>query len=156
MASTLIYGDESRLLPWAQERIGVKFRRDAYTIGLEREGHVVAVVVFDNFSDVDCNIHIASDGSRSWMSKELLASTFAYVFIQLGFPRVTGLVDADNEDALKFDEHLGFVREGYHPKAGASGGDMISLGMLRENCRWIPQQHRSPASDASVTETSIK
>lgn len=131
----------------------MKFRRDAYTLGLERDGQIIAAVVFDNFSDVDCNIHIASDGSRAWLSKEFLASTFAYVFIQLGFPRVTGLVEADNEDALKFDEHLGFVREGYHPKAGSNGGDMISLGMLRENCRWIPKQHRASASSESFTPT---
>lgn len=142
MAPTLIYGNESALLPWAQERLCVQFRRDAYSIGLEKDGQIVAVVVFDNFSDVDCNIHIASDGTKAWMSKGLLVTTFAYVFLQLGLARVTGLVDAGNADALSFDEHIGFVREGYHPKAGSNGGDMISLGMLRENCRWIPKDQR--------------
>lgn len=135
----LIYGEEDRLLPWAQERIGVSFRRDAYTIGLRKNGKVVAVVVFDNFSECDCNMHIASDGTRAWMNKSLLVSAFAYPFLQLRFNRVTGLVPAHNEAALAFDEHLGFVREGYHPKAGPEGGDLISLGMLRENCRFIPK-----------------
>lgn len=135
----VIYGQEDRLLPWAQERIGVAFRRDAYTIGLEKDGALVAVVVYDNFSDIDCNMHIASDGTRAWMNKSLLLSAFAYPFTQLKFPRVTGLVPAENKLALEFDEHLGFVREGYHPKAGKNGGDIISLGMLRENCRFIPR-----------------
>ena len=135
----LIYGEEDRLLPWAQERIGVSFRRDAYAIGLEKAGKIVAVVVFDNFSECDCNMHIASDGTRAWMNKSLLVSAFAYPFLQLRFNRVTGLVPAHNEAALAFDEHLGFVREGYHPKAGPDGGDLISLGMLRENCRFIPK-----------------
>lgn len=137
--SELIYGEEETLLPWAQERIGVSFRRDAYTIGLRKNGKVVAVVVFDNFSECDCNMHIASDGTRAWMNKSLLVSAFAYPFLQLRFNRVTGLVPAHNEAALAFDEHLGFVREGYHPKAGPEGGDLISLGMLRENCRFIPK-----------------
>lgn len=137
--SQLIYGQEDRLLPWAQERIGVVFRRDAYTLGLEKNGGLVAVVVFDNFSDTDVCMHIASDGTRSWMNKELLVCAFSYPFIQLGLERVTGLVPAKNEAALKFDEHLGFVREGYHPKAGALGGDLISLGMMRSSCRFIPE-----------------
>jgi RimJ/RimL family protein N-acetyltransferase len=137
--ANLIYGQEDQLLPWAQDRIGVAFRTDAKTIGLERDGNLVAVVVYDGFSECDCNMHIASDGTRAWMSKALLLSAFAYPFVQLGLLRVTGLVPADNADALQFDEHLGFVREGYHPKAGPGGKDLISLGMLRENCRFYPK-----------------
>lgn len=137
----LIYGEEHKLLPWAQERVGVTFRRDAYTIGLEKGGELAAVVVFDGFSDVDANIHIASDGSARWMNKALLLATFNYAFVQLGLRRLTGLVPADNEQALKFDEHLGFVREGYHPHASKTG-DIVSLGMLRENCRFIAPEHR--------------
>lgn len=137
MASELIYGQESRLLPWAQERVGVGFRRDAYTIGLERDGELVAVVVFDNFSECDCNMHIASDGTRAWMSKRLLLAAFAYPFEQLGFRRVTGLVPASNTAALAFDEHIGFRREGLHPYAAPDGGDLVSLGLLKEHCRFI-------------------
>lgn len=133
----LIYGHEDKLLPWAQERVGVAFRRDAYTLGLEKDGRIVAVVVFDNFSDVDCNMHIASDGTKGWMNKSLLLAAFAYPFTQLGMRRVTGLVPATNAAALAFDEHLGFQREGYHPQAGPAGVDLVSLGMLRENCRFI-------------------
>ena len=138
MASHLIYGQEDRLLPWAQERIGVVFRRDAYALGLEKGGELVAVVVYDGFSEFDCNMHIASDGTAAWMNKSLLVSAFAYPFIQLKLKRVTGLVPSRNEAALKFDEHLGFVREGLHPKA-CGDDDMISLGMLKENCRFIPK-----------------
>lgn len=139
MTTTLIYGQEDTLLTWAQERIGVTFRPDATTIGLEKDGALVAVVVYDGFSETDCNMHIASDGTRAWMNKALLLSAFAYPFVQLGLLRVTGLVPAHNAAALAFDEHLGFVREGYHPKAGPGGSDLISLGMLRDTCRFIPK-----------------
>lgn len=138
MTSRLIYGNEDRLLPWAQERVGITFRRDAYTIGLEKDGKLVAVVVYDTFSNVDCCMHIASDGTRAWLNKDLLVSAFAYPFLQLNFRRVTGLVPAKNEAALRFDEHLGFKREGYHPNA-CPDDDLISLGMLKEDCRFIPK-----------------
>ena len=142
MTTRLIYGEEHRLLPWARGRIGLQdFRRDAYTIGLERDGELVAVVVFDSFSDVDCNMHIASDGTARWMTKELLLAAFAYPFVQLRLNRVTGMVPAKNADALAFDEHLGFVREGYHRKA-MPDDDIVSLGLLRENCRFIPKEYR--------------
>lgn len=138
-----IYSAEDRHLPWAQDRVGVTFRSDARTIGLERDGQIVAVVVFDSFGETDCSMHIASDGTRAWMNKALLVQAFCYPFVQLGLLRVTGLVPADNEAALKFDEHIGFVREGYHPKAAPGGKDLVSLGLLKENCRFIPAEHRA-------------
>jgi RimJ/RimL family protein N-acetyltransferase len=141
--STPLYNMEEQHLPWAQERIGVSFKPDAKTIGLERDGKIVAVVIFDSFGETDCNMHIASDGTRAWMSKALLVHAFCYPFVQLGLLRVTGLVPADNEDALKFDEHIGFVREGYHPRGAPGGKDLVSLGLLRSNCRFIPPEHRT-------------
>lgn len=142
MAARLIYGDEPRLLPWAAERIGIaSFRRDAFTIGLERDGDLVAVVVYDNFSDCDCNMHLASDGSKRWMSKELLLAAFAYPFTQLGLRRLTGLVDARNADALQLNEHLGFVREGLCRHA-LPDSDLVVLGMLRDECRFVSKEHQ--------------
>lgn len=143
MAYQLIYGEEDRLLPWALERIGIEaFRRDAYSLGLEREGVLVAVVVYDGFSRCDCNMHLASDGSGKWMNKAILAASFAYPFIQLRLNRVTGLVPAKNDEALKLNEHLGFVREGLCLKA-LPDDDMVVMGLLRENCRWVPKESRT-------------
>lgn len=137
MTTRLIYGEEDRLLPWALKRIGLSdFRRDAYSIGLERDGELVAVVVYDGFSECDCNMHIASDGTGKWMNKSLLLAAFAYPFAQLGLRRVTGLVPAKNTKALEFDKNIGFVVEGYHPNA-LHDDALISLGMLRENCRFF-------------------
>lgn len=143
----LICGEEHRLVPWARERIGVSgFDDDARTIGLERDGQLVAVVVYDSFHATDVQMHIASDGTKRWMTRELLASAFWYPFVQVGLLRVTGLVPAHNKEALAFDQHLGFVIEGYHPRAGEHGEDLVSLGMLRERCRWIPEKYRNPST----------
>lgn len=141
MATRLIYGDEDRLLPWALERLGFEsFRRDAYSIGLERDGDLVAVVVYDNFSSCDCQMHIASDGTGRWMNKELLISAFAYPFAQLGFLRVTALVPESNVKALEFDKNIGFVQEGRHPCSMPNGEALISMGMLRTNCRFFREE----------------
>lgn len=138
----LIYGDDDKLLPWAARAIGIeRFRDDARAIGQSRNGIINAVVVYDTFSACDVNMHIASDGSGRWLTREFLVAAFAFPFIQLRLRRVTAMVPASNHAALKFDRHLGFTDEGFHPKA-LPNDDIRSLGMLREACRFIPPEYR--------------
>ena len=131
------------LLPWAEQKIGLRFRPDAKAIALLRDGQPCAVTVYDNFSQCDCNIHIASDGTRRWLNRAFIAECFAYPFVQLGLRRVTGLVAAKNRDALRFDAHLGFEYEGLLRRA-LPDDDVVVLGMLRESCRFIPPRFRIP------------
>lgn len=154
---TVVYGDDQRYIEWAAERIGAAFRADAKAIGLcrtddtgepggERDSQgrrIIASVVFDGFSDTDCNIHVASDGSRLWLNREYLTRCFSFPFIQCGFRRVTGLVPADNTDALRFDLHLGFRLEGRCREAMPDGSDVLVLGLLRRDCRYIPKEARN-------------
>ena len=140
--SELIYDQDETLIEWAMGVIGCTFRHDATAIGHSISGKIMAVAVFDGFSECDCNIHIASDGSGHSMSRGFLAAAFAYPFIQLNMRRVTGLVPAANTKALRFDYHLGFVFEGRCRNA-LPDDDIIVLGMLRENCRFIPLEYRS-------------
>ena len=106
-------------------------------IGLERDGELVAAVIFNFFSGADIAMHIAAVPGRRWMTRELLRAAFRYPFVQLGCRRVTGYVPASNTDALRFDRHLGFVQEGVMREALESGEDVIVLGMLRSECRWL-------------------
>lgn len=144
MSSRLVATPDPRLLPWAAERIGIAcFRPDAKALGRERDGELVAVVVYDGFTSTDCNIHLASDGSKQWMTKEFLLTAFAYPFIQLNYRRATGLVKATDTATLAVNEHFGWKREGLHRMAADDGGDIISMGMLRSECRFIPQEYRN-------------
>lgn len=137
MGDRLIYDQRERLLAWAEDKIGLgKFRDDAHAIGLEREGELVAVSVYDNFSLADCYVHLASDGSKRWMNRAFLVAGFAYPFLQLNLRRITGIVPASNHAALALNEHLGYAREGYCRHA-LPNDDVVILGMLREDCKWI-------------------
>lgn len=138
----VVYGEDKRFIDWAADRIGIqRFRDDAKAIGLERDGQVIASVVFDGFSSCDCNMHVASDGSRLWLNREYLVRCFAFPFIQCGLRRVTGLVPAKNRDALRFDRHLGFQIEGLCREA-LPDDDILILGLLRRDCKYIPKEHR--------------
>lgn len=137
----LIYNDDERLIKWAQDVIGCEFRADAKAIGYGNGDDIFAVTVFDGFSVCDCNMHVASDGTGHWLSRKYLLALFAYPFIQLKLRRVTGLVPARNESALRFDAHLGFEFEGRCRNA-LPDDDIIILGLLRENCKYIHPDHR--------------
>lgn len=139
---SLKYDDQEMMVRWAEKRIGFPFRPDAKAIGwLGYQGDLKAVTVFDGFSPCDCNIHVASDGSKRWLTRGYLRAIFAYPFIQLGLRRVTGLVPARNEAALKLDLGLGFEREGYCRNA-LPDDDIVLLAMLRESCPFIPKEYR--------------
>lgn len=128
----IIYGQDERLIPWAERVIGVTFRSDATAIGVEdSEGTIKAVVVYDGFGECDCNMHVASDGQGRWLNREALVHFFSYPFIQCGFRRVNGLVPAKNVRALSFDLNLGFVIEG-KLKDALPDDDLYILGMTRD------------------------
>ena len=139
--SEIVYDDDS-MIPWAIERIGFKPRDDVRAIGWRENGSLRAVTLYDGFSECDCNIHIASDGSGNWLRRAFLIASFMHPFVQWRLRRVTGLVPAKNKDALLFDLHLGFKQEGYLHHA-LPDDDLYVLGMLKENCRYIPPEYRA-------------
>ena len=137
----VVYEPEGEMIAWAESRIdGCKFRDDAHAIGIRSEIGYQAVVVFDNFTITGCWISVASDGGRKWLSREFLIRVFAYPFIQCGHPRISAFISAGNQASIDLCEGIGFVREGLMRKAGFDGEDLLLLGMLRSECRWLPER----------------
>lgn len=134
---TTIYGQDDRVIPWVGKRIGEEDFGPANALGVEKDGELIAGVVFNLYNGPSICMHVAAIPGANWLSKDFLYRCFAYPFIQLKCNRVTGLVRVDNLQAQKFDENLGFVREGVLRKAATDGTDMIIYGMLKEECRWL-------------------
>lgn len=136
--NTLIF-NKPYISHWASERIkgNDRFPLDAPNFGLIKDGKLVAAVVYTVPMGNGICISVASDGSRAWLNKQFLRAAFAYPFKQLKCTRLTGLVRTDNLDAQRFDEHLGFKKEGILRKGDDDGCDLIIYGMLKEECRWL-------------------
>lgn len=107
---------------------------------LSARGDTVGVVLYDRITDTDCMIHVASDNTRRWISREMLFWTFFVPFIQWQLPRITGLVREDNHEAIQFDKNLGFVQEGRIRQVFSGGYDGILFGMLKSECRFLDQK----------------
>jgi RimJ/RimL family protein N-acetyltransferase len=138
----IVLDDIPAQLAWAAAKIGLPcFREDARAFGVERDGQLCAVVVYDCFSPYDCAIHVASDGSGHWATRQVLAYTFQYAFIHCGLLRLTALIASKNRAALKFNRHLGFQTEGLCRDA-LPDDNLYVLGMTRKECRFIPPEYR--------------
>ncbi|MBP2564639.1 RimJ/RimL family protein N-acetyltransferase [Agrobacterium tumefaciens] len=136
----VVYSPTDEMLTWATNRGGIKFRDDAAAIGLRSDHGLHGVIVFDSFTTTGCWVSVVSDGGRKWITRELIIKVFAYPFIQLGYPRLNSFVSVNNADAIRFNEHFGFQREGILREAGEHGEDLIVYGMLRRECRWLPER----------------
>lgn len=133
----IVWDQPERVMRFVAERIGEKEMVDYAAIGLERDGELIAGVLFEQHNGPNVMMHVASDGSRRWMTPAYMAACFKYPFLCLQVNRITGLVRADNSDAQRFDEALGFVREGVLREGAADGTDLYLYGMLRRDCRYL-------------------
>jgi hypothetical protein len=70
------------------------------------------------------------------LSRRALRAIFTALFSQA--KRLTAEVEPDNRRALQQVQRLGFVYEGYHPLGLEGSRDTIVYGMLREDCRYLP------------------
>lgn len=138
----LLLGQEDRVIPWAAKIIGFEPEdQDMRAIAWGNDEHIRGAVLYERFSRFDCIMHVASDGDSNWFSRPMLFAIFAYPFVQCGLRRVTGTIASKNAASLRFAQHLGFEVEGLCREA-AENDDLVVLGMLRRNCRYIPAEFR--------------
>jgi RimJ/RimL family protein N-acetyltransferase len=112
----------------------------AQGIGWLKDGEIVAGVAYAEFNGPNVVCHIASDGSRRWLTREYLWTIFDYPFNQMGADRITVCVGQKNADSNRFVKHLGFelecTLEGAHPT-----GDLLVYRMFRHQCRFLQVTH---------------
>lgn len=128
---------------WVAQRVGDRDNfGTAVGFGIEDNGELIAGVVFNEYNGVNYNMHVASDGSKRWLSKKLLWMVFDYAFNQAKVKRITGLVGEGNIQARRFDEHVGFRLEATLKSAHPSG-DLLVYAMFSDDCKWLNIRSRN-------------
>lgn len=121
---------------WTAERTGGSyFAGSGKGIGWERDGKLVAGVLFDNYTGRSVQMHVGSDGD-GWLVRSFLRACYSYPFNQLKVNKVVAIVDSENKASMRFCLHLGYVEEGVIKDAGKYG-DLHILTMTRQQCRFI-------------------
>ena len=114
---------------------------DSRGILAERDGKIVGVVMFDNWTHSAVQVHIRIDDPlvfKHGMHREVCK----YVFLQSGREQMIGLVPASNKKALKLDKHFGFeeifrLEDGYK-----IGEDMVLLRMKKADCQYLTDEEK--------------
>jgi RimJ/RimL family protein N-acetyltransferase len=133
----LICGRDELVAAWVKRRTPWVTSFDpCKAIGVYREGRALAGVVYYNYRPPNIDVTIAADDPR-WCRKGVLAGLFSFPFMQLECRRITCVIPASNKRSIKLCRGLGFKDEGFHPALFLDGSAGISLGMLREDCRWL-------------------
>ena len=122
------------------KEIGVKPTSDLQAIfWANPETSVIEWCVgFDSFLGKTCQIHVVNF-NKKYTPRKLLWATFDYPFRQLGLEALIGIVNSNNELAMKYDQNLGFKEvhrfEGMHD----DGGDIVVFEMKKADCRFIKE-----------------
>ena len=139
--ANLVFDDKSRVGQWVADQVEQTAAwGDFYAMGVERDGDLVAGIVFNSFNGHNATAHIAvTRPSRALLT--LLHHAADYAFRQCGLKRLTGLVDVSNTKAARLDEHIGWEKEFVMRSAGADGGDLQVYVLWPDKCRWLRSEH---------------
>lgn len=133
----IIAAQHPALLEWAGRELDTSWSPSpVHWLSGVAGDRVVFVVVYSAFSERNCMLSIATDGTKRWASRKSLRAIFHVPFNQWNLARVSFLVRFDNEKSLDLCRRLGAHIEGYVRRA-FSEGDGVMFGMLKEECRWI-------------------
>jgi RimJ/RimL family protein N-acetyltransferase len=105
-------------------------------LGLERNGKLVAGVVYEQFNGASVNMHISAVPGRHWCNRLLLWAMFDYPFNVLKVRRVTGLICSTNADSIRFAEHIGFQHEATL-KDASPNGDLLVYVLFKDQCKYL-------------------
>lgn len=134
---TRIIVDADRVYAYVRDRTPVNATSDMQGIGLEKDGKLIAGVLYEGYSGTNVWMHVAAEPGGRWMTRDFLQVCFNYPFVTLGCKRVSGYVMASNAEARRFDEHLGFEVEATLKGAAPDGGDVLLYVMWKEGCRYV-------------------
>jgi RimJ/RimL family protein N-acetyltransferase len=140
----ILYGADDTICRWVSN--GLFNNENAYpdckALGILRSGQLIAGVVFSNYQEdiylkpLSIEMTIFSV-DKKWCTRHNLINIFSYPFAQLRLERVQANCSAHNKGVIMFLKRIGFTEEGYHRKAYADGGDALSFGMLKDECKWV-------------------
>lgn len=134
----IITGHDDLFGSWLMEQIDGKWISGrGPVIGLydDEKKEILAACLYESYNGKSVLGHLAGVGKK-WMTREYLWYCFYYPFEELKVHKILGLVESNNLEAKKLDEHLGFTIEATL-KDAAPKGDLLIYSMTRDQCKWL-------------------
>lgn len=121
---------DDRVVEFVSRKCGVAFMPPMSAMGIEREGEIIAGVIFNCFEGSDVHMSVAGHG---W-TKGFLADVGHYAFDVLNCERITTLTEQTKVVLLA--ERLGGQVEGRLRNHFAKGRDAFVVGFLRDEWKF--------------------
>ena len=134
----MITVDKSVVGPWIAEQCQMVWTpENSTTIGLERNGELVAGVWYEDFNGKSVTCHIAITGQ---MTPEYLSFIFYYPYIQLGVDKIIAPIISDNEKSIGLVKKMGFEEQAQLLDVFPSG-DLLFFVMTKDKCRFLGENN---------------
>ena len=126
--------DKTVVGPWIASHTDMIWKPEGTeTIGLEKDGEIIAGVWYEDWNPQSIVTHIAITGR---LTKRFLRVIFDYPFTQLGVQKIIAPVLSDNSDSIRLVTKMGFKEEArlknVHPL-----GDMTFFVMNKNECKYL-------------------
>lgn len=131
----IVAGDE--VARFVSDRLDFALCPPFTSMGIERDGKIVAGVLFNHFEGSDCHVTVAGTG---W-TRAFLRAVGAYVFGQLECERMTFVTEQPAVEKLAC--RLGGAIEGRLRNHFGCGRDGVIIGVLRADWKY----RKVPASE---------
>ena len=112
-------------------------------IGWVADGKLQMAVGLDSFIGKTCAIHVGMAKDWNYTPKEMLKVVFDFAFNTAQREMLIGIVNSKNENAMKYDLHLGFKVEHTIPGMHDDGGDLVILSMKKADCKYLEMKEKA-------------
>lgn len=128
----IVQGDP--VVRWVVAATGGVISEHSAGIGEERDGRLIAGVMFEGYNGTNAFVHQRIDSAPS---RAFWWTVADYGFRHLGCRRLTGAVPESNAAAVKLNQHIGFEFEARLRGASGPDEDMLIFVLWRERCRFL-------------------
>lgn len=119
---------------WVAPRVGGTFTtQDSEAVGLERDGTIIAGVLYENWNRRSIVAHIAVEGR---LTRSFIAAIFDYAFNVCDVEKIISPVGSGNTKSIRLAERMGFTEEARITDAHPDG-DLLIFTLRRSNCRFL-------------------
>lgn len=131
MGWRLVYGPD--VGHWAAARLNsAYFDARSHAIGLERDGKIVAGIIYEQWNGKSITCHAAFDGR---LTPAYLREIFYYPFVVCGVNKMIAPVSSSNSKIMKLLDNMGFAEEARIKDA--ADGDIVFYTLARPDCRFL-------------------
>lgn len=123
---------------WVAHQVdGGYFETRSEAIGLEKDGELIAGVIYENWNHQSIFCHIALLGQ---ITPKFIAAIFHYPFEVCNVEKIIAPIRGDNRKAINLVKKMGFSEEA-RIKDAAPTGDLVFYTMTRNACRFLGDRY---------------